>query len=272
MRETAFDLATDMLVGDSDPPITADNPVDPVVVDAEPVVDNQDALTSLDGESFTKIDPNTLDPVLAQVYKSMQADYTRKAQEIAGYRKLGADPDTLQRAYEFFNKMDTDPNYAKAVAEHVMNTLGGNQLVQDEEPSDDFDFDDNVPSALQREINELRTWREQMEEKEILNQMSALVTNQEAQIRSANQHYDDGDIEAIYEIAAGMEVPDLIQAEDRYTRLQAAWAQKFMANKTSAKPDVPPVPGSFAQSVVRPSTMGEATDIALKMILGQNGQ
>jgi len=140
MSETAFDLATNMLVGDSDPLLNApDNTVDPVV-DAEPVVDTEDALTP-DGESFTKIDPNTLDPVLAQVYKSMQADYTRKAQEIAGYRKLGADPDTLQRAYEFFNKMDTDPNYAKAVAEHVMNTLGGNQPVQDEDASDDFEFD-----------------------------------------------------------------------------------------------------------------------------------
>jgi hypothetical protein len=34
-------------------------------------------------ESFTKFDPNVLPEDMQQVYRSMQADYTRKTQEIA---------------------------------------------------------------------------------------------------------------------------------------------------------------------------------------------
>lgn len=38
-------------------------------------------------ETFSKIDPSSLSPELQQVYKSLQADYTRKTQELAKMRK-----------------------------------------------------------------------------------------------------------------------------------------------------------------------------------------
>lgn len=52
---------------------------------AEPVV--EDTQTTDNQESFTKINPEELPEELKGTYKSLQADYTRKTQEIAKIRK-----------------------------------------------------------------------------------------------------------------------------------------------------------------------------------------
>ena len=273
MDDATFEQAQAMLV--DDPPI-ADNVAPPVVDDVVVEETVVDAPTSYE-ESFAKVDPSTLPPELQAIYKSMQSDYTRKAQEVAEYRKIaaatGGDVAALQRAYEFFNRMDTDPQYAKQVAEYVLERTGGATAPVVPEPeADDFDFDENVPSALQREIDELRKWREDMEQERVMDQMSRLVLQQETQLRQANPHYDQDDIDAVYEIAASMEVPDLIQAEERYTALQARWATRMLANKAATGAPTPPVAGTFSQEVTRPATLADATAMGLDMILGQNGQ
>lgn len=48
-------------------------------------------------ESFSQIDPKTLSPELQQVYKSLQADYTKKTQGIAETRKKAEEFDKLQK-------------------------------------------------------------------------------------------------------------------------------------------------------------------------------
>jgi len=45
-------------------------------------------------ELFSSIDPETLAPELKQIYKGMQADYTRKTQDVAGRRKEFDDRET----------------------------------------------------------------------------------------------------------------------------------------------------------------------------------
>jgi hypothetical protein len=46
-----------------------------------------DQNTQADEQAFSSINPDELSPELQEVYKSMQADYTRKTQEIANLRK-----------------------------------------------------------------------------------------------------------------------------------------------------------------------------------------
>ncbi|MGE5596439.1 MAG: hypothetical protein ACM3S1_10455, partial [Hyphomicrobiales bacterium] len=64
------------------------------------------------GDSFTKLDPNSLPPELRPFYTSMQADYTRKMQEAAPFRQLadevGLDPDGLRQAAELYSALQ-DP-------------------------------------------------------------------------------------------------------------------------------------------------------------------
>jgi hypothetical protein len=59
-------------------------------------------------DSFTSIDPNSLPPELQATYKSLQADYTRKTQEAAPYRKFaeqtGMGIDDLQRVLTEYNQ------------------------------------------------------------------------------------------------------------------------------------------------------------------------
>lgn len=57
--------------------------------EAKPVEEDvaEDAKDKEADEPFSKIDPNSLSPELKQVYKSLQADYTRKTQELAKMRK-----------------------------------------------------------------------------------------------------------------------------------------------------------------------------------------
>lgn len=275
MDDDAFDaavgsLVNDPLIGDAEPAQAEGS------VEAPVEQPNEQPVTE---DSFTRFDPSALPPELMPVYKQMQGDYTRKTQEIAEFRKLGelgADPDILRTSYEFYRQMDTNPEFAKQVADYVYGRLGdkpGGVQPAAEEPSDDvgFGFDDNVPTAVQQLQEEVRAMREQLEQERILTQMQTMLTTQENSLRQANPHYDEGDWEAIYEFAAAMETPDLVAAEAQYTKLQAQWAAKFAANRNAPAPSAPSG-GSFAQETVRPKTLDEATEIALQRILGQNAQ
>lgn len=52
-------------------------------------------------DSFSSIDPSTLPPELQAVYKSMQADYTKKLQPLADMRKKAETYDTLSKDQRF---------------------------------------------------------------------------------------------------------------------------------------------------------------------------
>lgn len=271
MDDDTFNQAANMLVDD---PLIADNvPNEPDPVSDANVAEDTPALTD-ESEPFTKVDPNALPPELAAIYKQMQGDYTRKTQEVAAYRKLGADPDALARAYTFYQNMDTNPEYARQVADYIYSQMGVTpQSVPDVpeiEDEDDFGFSENIPPALQKQIAEMQSAVEELRNERALAEMEKFVLSQEAQIRNTNPNYDQDDIDAIYQIASAMEVPDLIQAEERYTALQAKWAQKMFANKPQA-PAAPVPAGSFSQTPQRPASLDEATKIGIDMILGQGG-
>ena len=72
-------------------------------------------------DSFTTIDPNQLPPELQPIYKSLQADYTRKTQEAAAWRKLGdetgMDADSLRQASELYSKLSDPSNWPALHAE-----------------------------------------------------------------------------------------------------------------------------------------------------------
>lgn len=80
--------------------------------EATPEVQATEAATT-EVDSFTKLDPNTLPPEVRPYYDSLQADYTRKQQEAAPFRKLatetGLDIDGLRNGAELYNALQ-DPS------------------------------------------------------------------------------------------------------------------------------------------------------------------
>jgi hypothetical protein len=56
--------------------------------------EQKDEQTINKDELFSSLDPETLAPELKQIYKGMQADYTRKTQDVAGRRKEFDDRET----------------------------------------------------------------------------------------------------------------------------------------------------------------------------------
>lgn len=104
-------------------------------------------------EPFSKVDPNSLAPELQAIYKSMQADYTRKQQEVAKIRKElesravenkpteEAKPDTQPQQEVDFDKM-TPQEYAKWVQDQAV------KAVRDEK-------EEGIKRSAQSEYNNL---------------------------------------------------------------------------------------------------------------------
>ena len=79
--------------------------------------------------TFTKIDPSRLDPMLQQAYKDMQADYTRKTQELADQRKAleSQGGQTLQRITELENAIKQGQTYVSQLEQSNQALTNANQ-------------------------------------------------------------------------------------------------------------------------------------------------
>jgi len=170
-----------------------------------------------EGESFTGFNPSDLPEDLQAVYRSMQGDYTRKTQEIAELRRNyeqydvfsenGVDPNYALQAADFYNRLDSDPNFARQVMESIQQNLGPVSAEQFNEISDTpYNVDnaggyDNIPVALQQELAEMRDFRDNMVAQQEHAELVANLEYVEKDIRLSNPHYTDDDMSSIYDLA-----------------------------------------------------------------------
>lgn len=91
-----------------------------------------------DGPSYFEdtFDPRTLDENLQRAYKGMQADYTRKTQELAAHRK-------------FFQDLGVEPDDPDAVL-RALAEREGYEFDEEEEPSPEWDEQDPLSPLEQR--------------------------------------------------------------------------------------------------------------------------
>lgn len=176
------------------------------------VVDDQP-----EGESFTGFNPSDLPEDLQAVYRSMQGDYTRKTQEIAELRRnyeqydvlseSGVDPNYALQAADFYNRLDSDPNFARQVMESIQQNLGPVSAEQFNVISDvPYNVDnaggyDNIPVALQQELAEMRDFRDNMVAQQEHAELVSNLEYVEKDIRLSNPHYTDDDMSSIYDLA-----------------------------------------------------------------------
>ena len=213
------------------------------VVDDNPVVEApaQVEEDNLDVGSFTGLDPNVLPEDLQAVYKSMQADYTRKTQEIADARRqfeafseYGIDPNVALEAVGFIQRLDEDPNFQVQVLNHLASLHEqpsiGQQNVQENVPSNVQEDYANLPPEVRQELEEMRSFRASFAEQQEQFQMEQELEYEEAQIREAYPHYNDADIEHIYNLAFATE-GDLIAAQQLYHQMEQGMLNKYLQSK-----------------------------------------
>ena len=206
-----------------------------VVSDEASVEDNQ-----VEPESFTGFDPTILPEDMQQVYKSMQADYTRKTQEIAELRRsyesfseAGVDPDVALQAIGFLQQLDNDPQFALEVAESIRQNVGAPDVAQRTEVAtpDVNDSYDGLPPTLAKELEEMRAFRQEMMEMQAHQETMAELEAMENTIRTSNPDYTDEDVEAIYSLAYATD-GDLIAAQQQYHAIQQRMLSSYLKAKT----------------------------------------
>lgn len=243
----------------------------PVVSDETIVEDNQPEV-----ESFTGFDATVLPEDMQAVYKSMQADYTRKTQEIAELRRnyesfsdAGIDADTALQAVGFLQQLNTDPAFAMQIAAQIQQNVGTTDVAQGGETSplvnnDNSDYD-GLPPQLAKELEEMRQFREDIMTQQAQQEVLSELETMEQTIRTTNPDYSDDDIEAIYSLAYATQ-GDLFAAQEQYHAIQ----QRLLGGYLQAK-SVPhgATPAPNAPSSVPPkafTSLDEAHKAAMERI------
>ena len=217
-------------------------------------------------DSFTGIDPNSLeDPRLVAQYRSMQADYTRKMQDISERAKrydaldeVGG-VDAAMDALEFASNLATNPQFALSVHESLTQALteagltpaqasaeASRQIDEAvrEGTDEDFGFGDETRlppeieqklqrlDSLEQRIAEVDTWRQQQEEREYQLSLANEISTQENEIVRANPDYTEDDINYIYGLAYSTG-GNLLKANQLYQELQSNLLSRYLERKSS---------------------------------------
>lgn len=259
-------------------------------------------------ESFAeRFDPNTLPAELQSAYKLMQADYTRKRQADAEAIRLvqqyqGVD---LDAAVQLFQGIQ-DPNQLLQFVNEANQYLVEQGLAEfDGGPTPEVPAapagENNLTQALASlaqsdpelaplaeavqamqarldtfESRESQRLAAEREEHLVLQAMGELQ-RQENVIRTDNPHYDQSDVDAIYELASHYD-GDLFKAQERYEAQFASRLGRYMRAKEGAPapavptglPQAPPTP-ELQYDPLDPKQAHNAALEVLKLIESQPG-
>jgi hypothetical protein len=241
--------------------------------------------TSTSEASFTNIDPNKLDPQLQEVYKSLQADYTRKMQAAAPYRKIGEefgfDPDSMREAAQFVSALRDPSNlvsFHQELSEYLqsqgLTKAQADQVATQAQQEDNSTLEswevDPQTEALRKELDELKNWKNSFEEQQQLSNIESVLARQEAQIRHDNPNYGDDDINEIYLLSYAFG-GDLGNAQSAYEAIRSRTIESYINDK-SGVPSPPPGSTGYAQVPETFKTLDEAHKYALKYAAAQLNQ
>lgn len=230
-----------------------------------PRADLEALLEGLEGEPRERV---------ITAYKSFQRLSTKKAQEVSGLLRSfeGIDPTEARQAYDFVQKLGTDPQFAmsvhgeltQALTDAGMSPAAASQAASeaieaktaDVTPEYDLDeFADNPfvqqLTALQARVDASEKARKEAEERAQFEQhqeaMIREIERQDQQIRRENPGLEEDDMETIYGLAASTQ-GDLFAALDQYKALQDRLVTKYVASKTAAPKSASPVSSAAPHS------------------------
>lgn len=254
----------------------------PPVATPEGTQSEQGATADADTPSFTKLDPNALPPELRPYYESMQADYTRKTQEIAPTRalqsELGLDTDGLRHAAELYTALQDpqqlvqfhselttalqaeglSPAEASAAAtQHIAETAQGTQGGEDFSQLDPEERRiQELESRLTRFEDSQRAESERLQQERQQLAFVAEMNQQESAVRESHQDWTQSDIDATYELSA-FNGGNLIAAAARYEEIISDRIARILNGKGAVAADAAHAPLPPALSgVTRPQKFG----------------
>lgn len=233
-----------------------EQPLAPAAQDAPPTED-----------SFTGIDPDAIPEELKPLARSLQGDYTRKMQAIAEEHKQYEAIDQFggvsaaAEAIQFVTALATDPEYALQVHEQLTEALVeagmtpaqasraaatqiADVVTETPAPADD-DYGLGIDPATEqrlaayearaqaseRELQDLRTWREREEETRLQAAMMAEMESAHADVVQ-KYSFDDEQMSRVYPIAYSTG-GDLRAAAEIYSALADSIVSEYITKKAA---------------------------------------
>lgn len=205
-------------------------------------------------ESFTGLDPNSLPDAVRPFYKSMQADYTRKSQDVAekakAYEALEqyGGPEVAVEAINFAYRLETDPQFAQSVHSQLTQSLQAQGWTQPQaqaeasrqiteqmqpEPQEDEWYEEDYGSVepvsdprvdqLQSELSQLKA---QMQWQATADQ----IAQQERALAETHSDWSSEDWDTVYQIAHSTQ-GNLVEAANRYEEVQNKILTRYLSQK-----------------------------------------
>jgi hypothetical protein len=259
--EQAFSTPEDAVRSAPEVPVVEGTPSETPVVEA------------VTEDTFTAIDASKLEGEALRAYQNMQRDYTQKTQALAEARKqyaqieeTGMDAATAAQAAQLFQRLDSDPEFAKNFIKQFQGTLQERGYWDEEAAAEDADEDYSteieLPKELQTKIAELEAFKNSYEQEKREAFYLQQIQSQELALKDQFK-YNDSQIEDIRQLAFSTQ-GDLNKANDLYLSMQDRFAQNYLTSKGNANAIVPPNPqGGVVQTPpVKITNMKDAENAA----------
>lgn len=234
--------------------------------------DSQDGAAG-NADTFTQVNPDNLPEELKPYWQQLQADYTRKTQQIAEQRKAyeafgETDPTQALEALQFVQALQSDPNVAQQVHAELTqalmaaglspsqafatasNQMQGNQdqpQLQPQDPNvwseDELEFGTD-PQVMQK-LNQFEQFMQSYENDRAEQQRMFEIQRQDSAIRHAHPEYTDQDMKRIYELSSWH--GDLFSAEKEWASIRSDIVAGFLNDKKNVPAAGPRGGGGSAQ-------------------------
>lgn len=216
-----------------------------------------------DVDSLPAPDLSSLDPAARAAaeaaIRGFQATFTQKTQAIAPIRQLAdqvGGAEKLQQIADFYQRLDTDREFAAQVRDQLNVALDGNgqpaqqqvpapQVTPLEQAPTDFNLDDLPPEVanayrqMQEMQNNIQQTLQQQEQQRYEAEVLAQYTRDEQAILAANPSYTAEDMNGIYQLAY-YNGQDLNKAHQAYQAIQQHTLSAYLAKKNEAPTPTPP--------------------------------
>lgn len=214
-----------------------------------------------------RIDPNSLNlspearSYIDQREREMQADYTRKTQEVAEQRR------EAEQAMEFINALNSDPNFALQVTQTLAESLqaqgysvaDANAIAASQ--TEDYG-DDSFVDPYMDKINQLESWAQAQEQRYAVAEAEQQINAGINAIRQENPNYTDDDIKDVLSMAFAYN-GDVMQAHEAYKNITQRVTEGYLDNKSSVPAGLN-APSSVGHAEVPPEGFTDLNDPRLE--------
>lgn len=180
--------------------------------------------------------------------REMQADYTRKTQELAEQRR------EAEQAVQFLDALNSDPDFAYQVLSQLQQSLATEGYAVAPEPQ--YEVDEygqyQEPDPYQQELTELMSWRDQMEQQWYEANLSAQLDRQISTIQSQHPDWTESDLQNIIDLGYATN-GDLMKAADQYQAMNDAILARYIERKGQVNTPAPLPSGQGSTPPTPPS-------------------